>query len=305
MKETYILERVHSQKTWVNHKLEEALSSEHLVPSFSRTAARLCTLVNDPNVEMDKIIEVISLDPGLVARFLKAASSAVAGGNRHSSIDEAVFRLGLKEIRRIALTVGVMGQFSHLRVKVDWSRFWLHSILVARLTERLAMGFREPTGHEYLSGLVHDIGKLVIEHSFPREFETIYLRAMERKCGHQKLEFDLLGTDHSQIGASICEQLQLHPHIISAVRYHHQPDDVHHTQEPGGDGGFLAACVAVANAMANRAQINIDGADQTFGMEFEELPEWQFLNQFEMSYGLEVDTEEECALALADLQGLN
>ncbi|MGV3754732.1 MAG: HDOD domain-containing protein [Verrucomicrobiota bacterium] len=302
--QTYKQENPYGEKAWVNRRLEAAFESEHMVPALSRAATRLSTLVNDPNVELGQIIEVISLDSGLVARFLKAASTAAAGGYKLSSIEEAVLRLGLKEIRRISLTVGVMGHFSHLRVKVNWNQFWLHSILVARLTEKLAAGFRPPTGHEYLAGLVHDLGKLVIEHCFPREVESISGRATERECADHELEDELLGTNHARIGAVICEHLQLQPQIISAVRYHHAPEAQQQAEEADSDGGFLAACIAVASVMANRANINGEGTKTSCSMNPEALPEWQFLSRFELAYGLDIDTEQEVAMAQADMQGL-
>ena len=115
----------------------------------------------------------------------------------------------VEEVRRIAFTVGVMDSFSHLRIKIDWDRFWMHSILVARLSHKMAGAFRECSGAEYLSGLVHDIGKLFIEHYFPREFEQIIMKSLERRCGHSKIESEVLGIDHTQIGAAVCELLKL------------------------------------------------------------------------------------------------
>ena len=52
---------------------------------------------------------------------------------------------------------------------------------------------------------MHDIGKLILEHYCPREFESIVLRAMERRCGPAAAEFDLLGLDHTCIGATLCQ----------------------------------------------------------------------------------------------------
>jgi putative nucleotidyltransferase with HDIG domain len=291
------------KKDWVHKKLDELFESEHLIPAFSTTVARVTTLVNDPRSQLSDVSAVISMDPSLAARCLKTASSVAYGGVRLDSIDAVVMRLGLREIRRVAMTVGVLDQFSRLRVKVDWSKFWMHSILVARLTEKLAAGFREPTGQEYLAGLLHDIGKLIIEHCFPREFESIYLRAMERHCGHVILEENLLGTDHAKVGGMACEHLKLHPDIISAIRFHHEPENPYLVTNPHGDHGFLAACVAVADAMANRAEVNLEGASIT-SCEFEDLPEWHFLSQFEMVYGLEIDTEEEVRMAKEDLQSM-
>lgn len=290
----------HPAKKWVHDRIIELLNSESVVPSFSSVAMKLTTMVRDENLTIDELGQVISLDPGLVVRCLRVAGSAVSCGRNISTINEALLMIGMNEIRRIALTIGVMDTLSHLRVKIDWHRFWLHSVLVARLTEKVAEAFRDVTGMEYLAGLLHDIGKLLLEHYFPREFETIFLRAMERQSGHAKVEMDLLGLDHTQIGAAMCECLKTHSHILHAVRFHHAALHPAHTGNPDGDGGFLAACISVADTLANLGDVNI-GGEKPLQHPFEELPEWQYLNQWFNCRGLDLDLQQEIKAAEAEL----
>lgn len=277
------------------------LNSDSVVPSFSNVAMRLTTMIRNENLTIDDLGEVISLDPGLTARCLKVAGSATYGGQSLSTINEALMMIGLSEIRRIALTIGVMDTFSHLRIKIDWPRFWLHSVLVARLTEKIAGAFRDVSGMEYLAGILHDIGKLILEHYFPREFESIVMRSLERKCGHAKAEFDLLGLDHTQIGAAMCNCMKTHPHIMEAVRFHHNALHPAHTSNADGDGGFLAACICVADVLANLGDVSI-GGEKPLLHPFEELPEWLYLNQWFNCRGLELDLREEIAAAESELK---
>jgi putative nucleotidyltransferase with HDIG domain len=209
----------------------------------------------------------------------------------------------MAEIRRIALTVGVMDTFSHLRIKIDWQRFWLHSVLVARLTDKVAGAFRDVNGMEYLAGLIHDIGKLILEHYFPREFECVVMRAMERQCGHAQAEMALIGIDHAQIGAAMCACLKTHPHILQAVHFHHNALHPAHTGNPDGDGGFLAACVNVADVLANLGDVSI-GGEKPLLHAFEELPEWLYLNQWFNCRGLDLDLRTEIESAEAEIKAL-
>jgi len=220
-----------------------------------------------------------------------------------ANIQEALFLIGIREMRRIALTIGVMDNFNHLRIKINWQKFWLHSVLVARLTERIAGAFRDINGMEYLTGLVHDIGKLILEHYFPREFEAIALRAMERRCGFAAAEFDLLGLDHTCIGASLCQCLDLHHHVVHAVRYHHQATHPAHTCDPKGDTGFLACCVSVADTLANMGEVNIGGENE-LANSLDELPEWQYLTRFYDCRGLQLDLGEEIEKATGEINSL-
>ena len=210
--------------------------------------------------------------------------------------------VGMSEIRRIALSMGVMKNFEHLKSQVDWNSFWLHSILVARLTERVAAAYRPLCGSEYLSGLLHDCGKLVLEHYFPEDFDRIIIRATERGSGHVVVEQEFLGVSHAQIGAAVCECLQAHLEVIRAVWYHHDPFNVQEGNQPD-NSKFLSACVGVADALTNYKQINIYGARiMDYDKPFEELPEWQFLSQYQMSYGMDLDLDLEVEKAREDLK---
>ncbi|MFO1488923.1 MAG: sugar nucleotide-binding protein [Verrucomicrobiota bacterium] len=291
----------HPAKKWVRDRIVELLNSESVVPSFSNVAIKLNTMVRDEHLTIEELGQVIALDPGLASRCVRVAGSVAYRGRNISTINEALLLIGMTEVRRIAMTVGVMDTLSHLCIKIDWKRFWLHSVMVARLTEKIAGAFRDVTGMEYLAGLLHDVGKLILEHYFPREFETVLLRSMERKCGHAEAEMDLLGLDHTQIGAAMCECLKTHPHILQAVRFHHDALHPAHTGNPDGDGGFLAACISVADVLTNLGDINI-GGEKLLLHPFAELPEWKYLNQWFNCRGLELDLRKEIEAAEAEVQ---
>ena len=290
----------HPTKRWVHDRLVELLDSETAAPAFSPVVTKLIKMLGDEAVGLDDISAVVALDPGLSARCLRAANSAANGTQLIGNISQALLLIGLREMRGIALTVGVMDSFNHLRICINWRKFWLHSLLVARLTDKIAASFRDVTGMEYLAALLHDIGKLVLEHFFPREFEAVVLRAMERRCGHSAAEIDLLGYDHCTIGSALCQRLNLHPHIIHAVRFHHQPIHPAHVDNPEGDGGFLSACISVADYLANLREINIGGQAE-LASTLDELPEWKFLTDFFTCRGLDLDLDTEIDLAEKEL----
>ena len=286
-------------KAWVPERLIYLMTQATVIPSFSAAAIKLGRLTRDENATVDDLAAVIELDPGLASRCVQVASSAGYAARRIVSINQALMMLGMDKIRQIAFTVGVMDKFTHLKSKVNWDDFWLHSILVARLTDRVAAAFRPPCGSEYLAGLLHDSGKLVLEHYFPEDFDRIVLRAVERSCGHAKVEREFIGLTHAQIGAAVCECLQAHVEVLRAVWFHHDPFDSSLDGQPD-NSKFLAACVAVGDALANMAQVNIAGAKES-DIPFDQLPEWTYLNQFQMSYGLDLDLEGELAKAKEDL----
>jgi hypothetical protein len=64
--------------------------------------------------------------------------------------------------------------------------------------------------------------------------------------------------------------------------------------------------VAVADALANYTQTNIFGARvMDENIPFDQLPEWKFLGQYQMTYGLELDLEAELEGAREDMAAFN
>lgn len=264
-------------KSWVKERVVESLTTDLVGLSFSEAALQLCAMSQNENATMEEFAQVISLDPALTTRSIQVAGSIGFCARPIDNIDQALAMIGVQEIRRIAFAVGTMDAFSQFKDKIDWKRFWFHDVLVARLTDKVAACFRRPTGMEYLAGLLHDVGKLILERYFPREFEIVLAEGFKRQSDHAAIEKELLGLDHAQIGAALCDRLEIHPHILRAVLYHHDPLNVRHTEDPAGDGGFLAACIAVANRLAHVGTAP-PGSTRTLTPPVEDSAEWIFLN---------------------------
>ncbi len=292
--------RMDPSKQWIRDRLVGLLSSETFLPSLSLTVSRLLELVKNENATMEEMAVVVQLDAPLAARCLRVASTARHGGQNFENIQDALFLIGTDEIRRIAFTVGVLDSFKSLRLKVNWRQFWLHSALVARLSERIAAGFRDTNGMEYLTGLLHDIGKLVIQNSFPMEFEKVVMRAGERGCGHSAAEMEILGIDHARIGAALCQSLKLDRHIVQGVGFHHQAAHPAHTGDPEGDLGFLACCVSVADTLANMGDVSMGGHCKT-AVTLDDQPEWQNLTTFFNCRGLSLNLKEEISAVTQEM----
>jgi len=154
---------------------------------------------------------------------------------------------------------------------------------------------------EYLAGLMHDVGKLFIEHYFPREFEQVLAGAQAKQCNHATMEREILGLDHTQIGAALCERMQVHNHILRSVWFHHDPLNIGHTADPLGDGGFLAVCVGIGDRLANSNPGSREDFVHTSEI-IEHSPEWMFLQNVYLPHKLELDLSIELKKAEEDLK---
>lgn len=293
-------------KQWILQKIIQLLDNEGVIPAFSSSIIKLGRLTRDPGASMEDIKDVIEMDPGLSSDCVQVASTVGFAARRISSIKQALMYIGMREIQRIAFTVGVMKKFDNFKGIVDWDKFWLHSVLVARLTEKVAGAYRENTGAEYLAGLLHDCGKLFLERYFPEEFNAIIIASQKHKRGHVLVEKKIIGVTHAQVGGAICESLQTHIEVIWAVWHHHGPFNASFGRKRTDNSKFLAACVSVGDALANYTQANIAGARiMDENIPYDQLPEWKFLSQYRMTYGLELDLEAELSEAQADMMAFN
>jgi putative nucleotidyltransferase with HDIG domain len=275
-------------------KVLKEIEKDSMVNSFSGAAQKLMDLTQQPEVQMSEIAEVVKTEAGLASRVIKLSNSIVYGGKSIKNIDEALLRIGMEEIKKMAMTVGVMDRVSHMKVKIDWNMYWLHCLLTARVTELLAGVYRETTGKEYLAGLLHDIGKLFLEHHFPDAFEAAVFRSMERGCGMYEAETQLYDITHPEVGSMLCQKWGLHPEIIRSVQFHHEPNSPLNTDPLNPEEERLVAtCISVADSLANMCKANIPGAKRYRDASIENLPEWQALQSYPSINPTDIDLPSE------------
>jgi len=280
----------------------DLLISRSVVPGFSATTIQLIEAAQDENTSVSEFARIISLDPALTLRCVKAATTIGAGGRNITNIEQAIMYIGVKEMQRLAVSAEILDRFHRMRVEIDWREFWLHSILVARLSQKIAASFREVRGIEYLAGLLHDVGKLVLQKYFSSRFEEVLDVADQSHRPHHQVEAELLGIDHAQIGAAVASAMGVHPRVLNGIMYHHRPLCPESRKAPMSESGFIAACVGVANSVAKYCQAGFHCAETV--PEIDTLEEWHFLGSFEAVAPLDIDVGEERDLAEQDLKAL-
>ncbi|MDD2707137.1 MAG: HDOD domain-containing protein [Verrucomicrobiae bacterium] len=269
-----------TQKLTMRERVVSALQRRTDLPAFPATAHRLAATFNNPLVDISEVAEIARLDPGITSRCLRLASSPVFGGHIISTLEEALMLLGANEVRKVAASIVVIDSLKHMRVKINWELFWLHSLLVARLAERLANAYRETDGREYMAGLLHDVGKLFIEYYFPQEFELVLMRAVNSRAGMYEAESRLLDINHAEVTAMLCDKWNLNHELIGGIQFHHEPlssfnsDPNDPTYTP-----LLALCICIADRIANICHANIQGAENWDNVAVESMTEWTALKE--------------------------
>lgn len=222
------------------------------LPSLRSIETALRELLHADNRYTTQISEVIRRDPSLTARLLRLVNSVYYGlTSPVNSIEEAVFYLGVRQIRQLAVVTPVIEDFQKLAgaAEFPWREFWQHCIATAIVTREVIGGImRLDDDSDYVAGLTHDVGKIVMASAFPRHFQAIY--GEQRAPGEDILEIErsVLGVDHPELGAIYLSQHHLPPALVEVARFHHAPEGCQKAPE-------LPAAVHIADLLARHASI--------------------------------------------------
>jgi putative nucleotidyltransferase with HDIG domain len=214
-------------------------------PSLPGATTKLLSLLDDPDAAVAEIEEILRMDPGLTANVLKLSNSAYFGfPSEIGSVHKAIVLLGAKRLMQLVMTSCVNSVMNKPVPGYDLppGEMWRHSIAVSVAAEGLIKELNAPEADEiFTAALLHDVGKLVLGEFVKddiKKIEKIVLKGISFEVAEQ-IAF---GTDHAQIGAKILENWGLPTEIISAVRWHHDPDAA---DEPS----MLIDIVHVANVL--------------------------------------------------------
>lgn len=218
--------------TWVLSQVED-------LPTLPQVATRLLALMDAPGTSVKQLQDVISRDPALATKVLRLVNSSYYGmPSRIADIQQAVVILGFKVLRSVVLSTSVFSTFKGRAAggsKFDRTLFWHHSIGCACIYRYLATKLGEDDPEAAFSiGLLHDVGKLILDEFVPEEMARILEEAEARKMSFYNAERTVLATDHAQIGAWLLEKWKLPQKIIDGVRQHH------------GDGAAEDRTIAIA-----------------------------------------------------------
>jgi HD-like signal output (HDOD) protein len=190
----------------------------------------LSDLVNSEQSLNSQIAGIIRRDPSLAARLLRMVNSVYFGlSTRINNIEEAVFFLGLRQIRELSIATPVIEELDLLQQNtpdgLPWKDLWSHSIGTAIVTREIlaSTSLHIDDDTDYLVGLLHNVGKVVMAYAFPNELAALMATRARTPADFCRQEHELIGWDHARIGAHYLQCHHISDEIITAVQYHNEP----------------------------------------------------------------------------------
>lgn len=196
------------------------------IPTLPIISQKIMSIVGNENASFKELVQIISKDQALAVKILKVANSAFYGLlGRVSSLEHALVILGTDDVKYIVLGFSVQNFFSHGESDAfDRTRFWKHAIVCSQVAELLGRHFKtRDDGSLFLAGLIHDMGKVVLDQYCHEDFLQIIEHISSNNTTFSQAEKEILGTTHYQIAAKVLRQWNFPDKVIMQVLYHHAP----------------------------------------------------------------------------------
>lgn len=208
--------------------LADIVRSLRAPPCAPKVIPLLKRHLTNPNVPIPQIVELIRLDPGVSARVLQAANSALfKRGERCHSVELAVNRIGFDHIFEIvANAVAEQVIVRPLEAYVlEADEFWRRSVACGIAAERLAEQRDEDVHVAYVLGLLHGVGMVAIDQWTQRHAPRTGFRDRGFPRGYTESEQALLGVTHAEVGAAVLRSWEFPLEMAEPLRWQYSPVD--------------------------------------------------------------------------------
>jgi len=214
--------------------IRDRIAQIEFLPTLPYIAGEVMKIVEDPRSYTSDL--VTHMDPSLAGEVLKAAKSAYCGSVRCShieSVEQAVAAIGYSGISSIIPHMPFLSMTDGEDRSFDRKGFIRHSLSCAVFAETVTsvFGLGNPKA-AHLSGMLHDIGIIIVYQFFEEEWRKINLLMEQQAWGRLKAERAFLGTDHANVGSMLLELWDLPKTIVESVRSHHLREDIGERGEP-------------------------------------------------------------------------
>ena len=180
----------------------------------------------DPSIK--RIGAIISKDVAMTAKILQLVNSAFFGlPRRISNPADACSLLGIETIEALVLSIQI---FSQLRGGDFFEKYiekvYDHSMatgLIARALAQKEVKDKSVSDDAFMSGLLHDVGKIVFVSCFPEDYREVLQIVEKEKSPLREVEKSIFGTMHAEVGAFLMGLWGMSDRIVEVLAFHHTP----------------------------------------------------------------------------------
>lgn len=205
--------------------LENILSQQIDLPSPPGIIYQLTSLMSRDDVCAHDIAKIVATDQAFAARTIKLVNSPFYGYPRQiTTVDEAITIMGVGMIQQLLLGTSALSNLSFKSKNLSMDDFWLHSFSVGVIAKHILHSETiEARNEAFMSGVLHDIGRLLFVRMDAERYERFY------DAGQSVIDLDKetqwFGVDHQQIGQALADKWNFPAKIVNCIAYHHNPEE--------------------------------------------------------------------------------
>ena len=252
------IETNRAKDTAPSHKnkriLDKLIKKNIKLPEIPSIVFELNEVIANPLSSAENIAHVVNKSPSLTALLLKIVNSSFYGlPSKIDKISLAVTMIGTREISGLALGISILSIFKNIPKEIlDMYSFLKHSLACGIIARLLAAQKNLPqTEQMFVSGLLHDLGRLVLYIYFPKEASYVIGCAGQSEKLLFQEETAHLGCDHAYVSKELMGQWKLPLILENNVFYHHNPSASPHPDQ--------ATIVHLADIIVNALGIGSSG----------------------------------------------
>jgi putative nucleotidyltransferase with HDIG domain len=216
-------------------RLRETIEGITDLPTLPVVVSRITGQIANPATSAADIGRLIEQDQALTGKVLRLVNSAYYGFPKQiRSVQHAVVILGFNKIKTIIITASVFGAFrGRPQGGLDLRRFWQHALGVAIASKAAAeqFGAAHMAEDAFVGGLLHDVGKIVMDQYHPNIYGPIVKYANDKGILLVDAEAEVMGLTHAAVGEWMTEKWKLPPVIVNMVSDHHKPASTRERRE--------------------------------------------------------------------------
>ena len=224
-------------------------------------AGKVMALLDDPDCGMSDLSEIIRHEPALTANVLKLANSSYFGlPGKIEDARQAIIYLGMAQVVDLVLLVTCSDSFAgaHEGYGLAHGELWKSAVSAAIIASDLAdVKGIETSSRIFTGALLRDIGKVVLNQYVHSALNQIMDRVKNQAVTFKEAELQVLGFDHTQIGAMLAEKWHFPPVLQCIIRHCHAPLEAETCITE-------ASVVSLADAICRKMEIGTGIDDSTY-----------------------------------------
>jgi putative nucleotidyltransferase with HDIG domain len=264
-------------RTFTADEIDQSIQNLQPIP---QVALKILRMINEDDYDIALLSSEIRKDQILSAQTIKLCNSVFLGSqNKIASLDHALAYLGQKILVKFVISAAIAHFFSQAGMGYSLCKGGLyhHAVGTAVIAEKIAgeTGKSAPA-LAYTAGLLHDIGKVVLDQYIQTALPLFYRQLNEEGKNSSEAERAILGIDHREAGGILALRWSFPESLTETIRCHHNPETAVQYRD-------LVHIIYLADLLMSRfhvgleiERLNFDAWDkrlETLGLSIKSFPE--------------------------------